>query len=87
MAPQPRTGGFSINSFTFFFPWRRSGGAAGGRDGSGVAPLRPPVHPLCPGLGWAGDPGSPVLGPRARTGREFHEGSLTKTLFKTQING
>lgn len=41
----------------------------------GWLPFIPQFSPRCPVLGWAGDPGSPVLGPRTRAGREFHEGA------------
>lgn len=46
-----------------------------------ISQFIPQFIPQCPVLGWAGDPGSLVLGPRTRTGREFHEGAKPPLCF------
>lgn len=49
------------------------------------APWLSPVSqfiPQCPVLGWAGDPGSQVLDPRIRTGREVSRRCFEKNYLK-----
>lgn len=75
VAPQPRTGGPRFKTVSLACSWR-------GREAMVPLVAVPGARwlcfitqfiPQCPVLGWAGDPRPLVLGPRSRTGREFHE--------------